>query len=121
MKIFISAWSMIGADSPVTVLDFFVSDEVARSLALTSPRRIIYTSAPVSIVIAAEVLLIFPGIVRLLPLMKLPIFTSLEAFFIPASTSPKIVAVFSFPTYSVEEISVVCFSSKLVIERDNRV
>ena len=99
-----------------SVFNLIVSDEVARSLALTSRPRIINTSAPVSIVIAVGVPLIFPGITGLLPLMKLPIFTSLGALFTPASTSLKVLAVFSFLAHFVEMIFVVCFSSVLVIE-----
>ena len=99
-----------------SVFNLIVSDEVARSLALTSRPRIINTSAPVSIVIAVGVPLIFPGITGLLPLMKLSIFTSLGALFTPASTSLKILAVFSFLAHFVEMIFVVCFSSVLVIE-----
>ena len=107
---------MIGVDSRVTVFKLIVSGIDSICSALTSPRRIIDTSAPVSIVMAAGVPLIFPDITGLLPLVKLPIFTFLWALLSPARTSPKVLAVFSFLVDFGEEISVVCF----VIEHDNR-
>lgn len=75
-------------DFPITIFNPVVSDIIAISLSLTCLRRIIDTSAPVSIVIAPRVQLVFPGIVGLLLLVKLSIFTSLGAFFLPAH-SPK--------------------------------
>ena len=110
MQICTSALLMIGIDSPVL-----------RSLALKTSLRRIETSAPVSIVLATQVPLIFPGIVGRLLLVKLPIFISLGALFLPASTSPKVPTVFSFPVHFVERICVVCVSLELVIEHDNRV
>ena len=112
---------MTGVDSPVTVFNLIVSGILFRALVLKGPLHSMETSVLISIVIATQDPLIFPGAVELLPLVKLPIFTSLGVLFLPANTSPKVLDVFSFSAHFVEEISVVCFSSELVIEHDNRV
>ena len=109
MQISTSASLMIGVDSPVTVFSLILSGIVVRSLGLKSSLRRTETSTPIllSIMITTQVLLIFPGIVQLLPLVKLLIFTSLEVLFLPTSTSPKVLVVFSFPVHFVEEIFIL--------------
>ena len=86
-----------------TVFNPIVSAIVLRSLALENPLCRIETSAPVSIMIAAEVPLIFPGIVAS---SETSYFHFPGALFLPASTSP-VLSVFSFHVHFGEEISVV--------------
>ena len=91
----------------MAVFDLITSGIVLRSLLVKSPLRRIDRDRLASSIN--------------LPLVKLPIFTSLGTLFLPVSTSPKVLALFSFPAHFVGEICVVCFSLELVIEHDNRV